>query len=133
MGDLSIAVVGAHLTGMPLNHQLTDRGAALVRAALTAPHYRLFDLGLTPPRPGLVRVAEGGRAIEVEVWRLPADQFGEFVDALASPMAIGHVELADGSWVSGFGCEPYALAGAADVSRFGGWRAYQRGSLPFPA
>lgn len=129
MNRLELAVVGAHLSGMALHHQLTERDAELVASTRTAAAYRLFDLGLTPPRPGLIRVAEGGAAIELEVWALAPHHFGTFVDQLATPMAIGHVELADGSWVNGFVVEPYALVGARDVTHFGGWRAYRASSM----
>ncbi|WP_448006343.1 allophanate hydrolase-related protein [Agromyces bauzanensis] len=119
-----LAVAGAHLQGQPLNHQLTDRGGVLVRATVTAPCYRLFALATEPPKPGVVRVAGGGVALGVEVWRLDPAAFGDFVAALPQPMAIGRVELADGSLVSGFLVEPIAVDGAADISRFGGWREY---------
>ncbi len=124
---LELAVVGAHLSGQPLNHQLVDLGAALVATTRTAPHYRLFDLGTTPPKPGLVRAGDGasGASIEVELWRLTPAALGAFVDALATPMAIGHLEVADGRWVAGFVVEPYALAGAREITDFGGWRAYR--------
>jgi allophanate hydrolase len=125
-GVLPVAVVGAHLSGMPLNRQLTDRGATLVRAARTAASYRLFALPETrPPKPGLVRVSDGqGVAIEVEVWALPEENVGSFVAGIAAPLAIGSVELDDGTRVHGFLCESHAVARAEDISSFGGWRAY---------
>ena len=128
---LSIAVVGAHLAGEPLNHQLTARGATLVRACRTAPRYRLYALpGTTPPKPGMVRSADGrGGALEVEVWSLPRAAFGSFVDAIPAPLGVGKIELEDGSAVTGFLCEPYALDGAEDISSYGGWRAFLRDSL----
>ena len=86
--------------------------------------YRLHALDTQPPKPGLVRVASGGVSVPGEVWRLPAAGFGRFVDALPAPMAIGTVELDDGTAVTGFLCEPYALEGARDISDLGGWRAY---------
>jgi allophanate hydrolase len=132
-----IAVVGAHLTGMPLNHQLTDRHAALVTQTTTAPRYRLHALADTvPAKPGLQRVAAnggsaagavggaGGGPIVVEVWDMPAAGFGSFVAAVPPPLAIGSVELADGSWVKGFVCEPHALINATDITAYGGWRSY---------
>ena len=123
--QVHLAVAGAHLSGQPLNHQLTDRGATLVATTTTAPDYRLFALATTPPKPGLVRVAAGtGHAIEVEVWALLPAAFGAFVDAIPAPLGIGRVTLADGTDVAGFICEPYALEGAPDVSEHGGWRAY---------
>jgi allophanate hydrolase len=127
---LDLAVVGAHLQGQPLNRELTERGATLVRAARTADCYRLYALaGTTPPKPGLVRVEPGaGAAIAVEVWSLPREAWADFVAAIPAPLGIGTLLLEDGSPVKGFLCEPAALAGAEDISRFGGWRAYrQRG------
>jgi len=119
-----VAVCGAHLSGLPLNHQLTERGARLVRACRTAPRYRLYALaGFSPPRPGMLREGEG-QAIEVEVWELSSDAFGSFVDGIPAPLGIGTVELEDGEQVKGFLCEPYATRGAQDVSHLGGWRAY---------
>jgi allophanate hydrolase len=126
-GDtIDIAVVGAHLEGQPLNPQLTDRGGRLVRRGRTARHYRLYVLPrATPPKPGLVRDADGrGHAIEVEVWRLPASEYGGFVAAIPSPLGIGRVELEDGEWVSGFLCESWALSGAREISSLGGWRGW---------
>ncbi|WP_093417057.1 allophanate hydrolase [Saccharopolyspora flava] len=118
-----LAVAGAHLSGQPLNHQLTDRNARLVRTTTTAPVYRLHALRTTPPKPGLVR-AEAGKAVEVEVWELTASAFGSFVAALPAPMTIGAVELSDGSTVRGFLCEPAALHDAEDITHHGGWRNY---------
>ena len=121
-----VAVVGAHLSGMPLNGQLRDRGATLVREARTSPDYRLFALpGSVPPKPGLLRVAAGsGHAITVEVWEMPMAHYGSFVAMIPAPLGIGTLVLEDGSRVQGFLCEPLDLADAPDVSRFGGWRAY---------
>jgi allophanate hydrolase len=123
---LLIAVVGAHLTGQPLNQQLTDRGAILVRAARTAPSYRLYALSSTqPPKPGLVRGNEGtGSKIEVEIWAVPRESFGSFLEGVRSPLAIGQIDLDDGSRVHGFLCEGHAVESAVDISSFGGWRAY---------
>jgi allophanate hydrolase len=124
-----VAVVGAHLSGQPLNHQLTDGKGVLVRACRTAAAYKLFALpNTTPPKPGMVRVAagEGGVALEVEVWALPPAAFGTFVARVPAPLAIGSVELEDGARASGFLCESHALAGAKEISSFGGWRAYLR-------
>jgi allophanate hydrolase len=118
-----LAVVGAHLTGQPLNTELVSRGGVLVARTTTAPAYRLFALNTVPPKPGLVRDPDGG-AVEAEVWHLPVAAFGDFVANLPAPMAIGKVELADGTWVPGFTCERHALAGAEDITSFGGWRAY---------
>ena len=127
-GDgVSVAVVGAHLTGLPLNGELVERGAHLERVACTSAGYRLVALpGTTPPKPGLVRDAAAAGAIEVEVWRMPATAFGPFVAKIASPLGIGTIELDDGTRVQGFLCEAWATAGATDITRFGGWRAYLR-------
>jgi allophanate hydrolase len=126
LATVRIAVVGAHLSGMPLNGQLTQRGATLVRAAETAPDYRLYALaGTTPPKPGLVRVAPGGgRPIALELWDMPMEHYGSFVAQIPAPLGIGTLALADGSAVQGFLCEAHATAGAQDISQHGGWRAY---------
>jgi len=129
---IQLAVVGAHLSGQPLNHQLTDRGATLVRATHTAPEYRLYALsGTVPPKPGLRRVAPGaGLAIEVEVWSMPEEKFGSFLQLVPAPLGIGTLVLEDGSQVKGFICEPYALESAEDISHYRGWRAYLCRQLP---
>ena len=123
---LSLAVVGAHLSAQPLNWQLLERGAWLVRKTRTAATYRLFALpGTVPAKPGMVKVATGGAAIEVEVWHLPARNYGSFVADIPSPLAIGSLDLEDGSQVQGFLCEAWAIEGTEDITRFGGWRAYR--------
>jgi allophanate hydrolase len=122
---LPIAVVGAHLSGMPLNGQLTERGATLIEATTTAANYQLFALpGTVPPKPGLLRVDSGGAAIAVEVWDVPMANVGSFLALIPAPLGLGSVQLADGRSVHGFICEALALQGAKDVSSFGGWRAY---------
>jgi allophanate hydrolase len=122
---LPIAVVGAHLSGLPLNAQLLDRGATLREATHTAPHYRLFALpGTSPPKPGMVRVAEGGSPIAVEVWDLPLNAVGSFLALIPAPLGLGSVELADRRRVHGFLCESHALESAADITAHGGWRAW---------
>ena len=124
-GSVRIAVVGAHLSGMPLNFQLTSRDAVLVEQTTSAATYRLYALpGTVPPKPGLARVAEDGAAIIVELWDIPQARFGEFVAEIPAPLGIGNLQLADGRWVKGFICEPYALNGARDITSFGGWRAF---------
>jgi len=127
-GVVRLAVCGAHMSGLPLNHQLTERGARLVRKCRTAPRYRLFALeAFKPPRPGLVRSSEAGHAIEVEVWAVPTEGVGSFVDGIPGPLGIGTVELEDGELVRGFLCEAYAVSGAEDISRLGSWRSYMTG------
>jgi allophanate hydrolase len=124
-----LAVCGAHMQGLPLNHQLRDRGARLLEIASTAPRYRLYALPGGPPhRPGLLRVSDGGAAIELEIWALPADQVGSFVAAIPAPLGVGKIELDSGAVVTGFLCEAYAADGAADITHHGGWRAYLRGA-----
>ncbi|HCV64266.1 MAG TPA: allophanate hydrolase, partial [Serratia sp.] len=119
-----VAVVGAHLSGMPLNFQLTQRAAALVEQTTTAPCYRLYALANTqPPKPGLAKT-EQGAAIDVELWDIPLARFGEFVAEIPAPLGIGTLLLADGRRVKGFICEPCALQGATDITEFGGWRNY---------
>lgn len=127
MNEVQLAVVGAHLSGMPLNHQLTSRNARLVRATRTAPRYRLYALAnTTPPKPGLVHAGNsaGGASIDVEVWALSTEAFGSFVAEVPAPMAIGTTELEDGTTVKGFICEPRAIDGATDITHLGGWRAF---------
>jgi allophanate hydrolase len=124
--NVRVAVVGAHLSGMPLNGQLTERGACLVATTETAPDYRFFALpGTVPPKPGLLRVAPGtGTRIAVEVWEMPAEHYGSFVALIPAPLGIGSLALTDGSAVQGFVCEALATEGAQDISHHGGWRAY---------
>lgn len=122
---LPIAVVGAHLSGMPLNGQLTDLGAQRIEETTTTPDYRLFALPDTsPPKPGLMRVAHDGKAVIVEVWMLPLAQVGALLKQVASPLGLGSLTLADGRSVHGFLCESWATEGALDISGFGGWRGY---------
>jgi allophanate hydrolase len=125
-GCVAVAVVGAHLSGQPLNSQLIERGARLLKTTRTLADYRLYALGGTkPPKPGLVReVGFAGPGIEVEIWVVPQDQFGGFVADVAPPLAIGNATMADGETVKCFLCEPYAIAAALDITRYGGWRSY---------
>ncbi|WP_286787037.1 MULTISPECIES: allophanate hydrolase [unclassified Pseudomonas] len=120
-----VVVCGAHLEGLPLNWQLVKRGGKLVSRTESSPDYKLYALAGGPPfRPGMVRVAEGGRAIAVEIWELPSRELGSFLTGIPAPLGLGKVQLADGSWETGFICEPYGLEGAKDITHFGGWRAY---------
>ena len=124
-GDLAIAVVGAHMSGMALNGELRALGGRLIESAVTAADYRLYALPTTPPKPGMLRVEAGkGSAIELEVWALSASAFGQFVAAIPPPLSIGTIRLADGRNVKGFLVEAAGLDGARDISRFGGWRTY---------
>jgi allophanate hydrolase len=122
---LRVAVVGAHLAGEPLNHQLTDRGASLDQRTTSAARYRLVALPGPVAKPGLVHVGAGGAAVEVEVWSMPAAGFGHFVAAVPAPLAIGALELADGTTVPGFLCDALAATEAEDITAWGGWRAWR--------
>jgi allophanate hydrolase len=123
--EVAIAAVGAHLSGMALNHELLALGGRLIEATDTAPDYKLYALrGTVPPKPGMLRVDAGGAAIAVEVWALPTKAFGTFVAAVPSPLSIGTVRLAGGSSVKGFLVEAAAIDGARDITHFGGWRAF---------
>jgi allophanate hydrolase len=122
-GQVQVAVVGAHLSGLPLNHQLTERGARLVSKTQTAPKYRFYALP-DGKRPGLVKVERDGTAIACEVWEMPASQFGSFVAGIPAPLGIGKLDLADGSVVNGFICESIGIADAEDITAYGGWRAW---------
>lgn len=123
--EIPIAVVGAHLSGMVLNGELTALNGRLIEATRTAPDYKLYALKTTPPKPGLLRVEAGkGAAIELEIWSLSSSAFGRFVNAIPSPMAIGTVRLADGRSVKGFLVEPEVLGDARDITAHGGWRKY---------
>ncbi|HEY4085281.1 MAG TPA: allophanate hydrolase [Bryobacteraceae bacterium] len=125
-GCVQVAVVGAHLSGQPLNGQLLERGARLQRATRTSPQYRLYALeGTSPPKPGLIRDDHyRGPGIEVEVWNMPEDRFGGFVAGVPRPLSIGDVELTDATLVKCFLCEPAGLAGAREITSYGGWRAF---------
>jgi allophanate hydrolase len=125
-GEVAIAVVGAHLSGLPLNGELRALGGRLLETAKTAPDYRLYALdGTTPPKPGLLRVDNGkGSEIEIEIWALTVESLGRFVDAVPAPLSIGTIRQSDGRGVKGFLIEAAATAGARDISNFGGWRAF---------
>lgn len=126
-GFLPICVVGAHLTGMPLNPELTTPGGVFLGEAKTAPGYRLYALaGTVPPKPGMAfDPGFAGPGLVVEVWALPAAAFGAFVARIPAPLGIGKVALEDGRQVSGFLCEAHALQGATEITQFGGWRAFR--------
>lgn len=120
-----LAVCGAHMSGLPLNAELTSRGAKLMEKSFTAPLYRFYALeSFTPPRPGLVKTNEDGGAIEVEVWEVPTENFGSFFNGVPSPLALGTLTLIDDKIVKGFLCESYAINGAKDITALCGWRNY---------
>ena len=123
--EITVAVVGAHLSGMVLNGELQVLGGRLLEETVTAPDYRLYALDTTPPKPGMLRIGAGaGSAIKLELWALSAASFGKFVAAIPPPLSIGTIRLADGRGVKGFMVEPAAVNGARDISSFGGWRAF---------
>lgn len=120
-----VAVCGAHMSGLPLNGQLLKLGARLVKTTTTSADYRLYHLAdFHPPRPGMVRVTQGGGHVALEVWEIALTNYGVFVAAIPAPLGIGRLELADGSWVQGFLCESYALEHARDITAHGGWRQF---------
>lgn len=122
---IEIGVCGAHMRGLPLNHQLTELGATFVKATRTAKGYRLFDVPeKLPPRPGMVRDASSEAAIELEVWSMPLENFGAFMVQIASPLCIGTVYLEEGTSAYGFLCESDPLNGAEEITKYGGWRGY---------
>ncbi|MEA2869336.1 MAG: allophanate hydrolase, partial [Bradyrhizobium sp.] len=125
-GEIAIAVVGAHLSGMPLNGELRALGARLLETTATASDYRLYALaGTVPPKPGLLRIVKGeGAAIELEVWAMSTAAFGSFVAAVPAPLSIGTIMLADGRSAKGFLVEAQAVVGGEDISSFGGWRGF---------
>jgi hypothetical protein len=122
---IDLAVVGAHLSGFPLNKDLTNLGATLQKRTKTSSQYKLYELQNTDPaKPGLVRDNQGC-SIEIEIWRMPFSNVGSFLETIPTPLGLGSIEIEDGSWVKGFICEPYGLEGAKDVTAFGGWRNYR--------
>jgi allophanate hydrolase len=132
---VAVAVIGAHLSGMPLNRELVALGGAFGRRVRSAPDYRLFALAdATPAKPGLLRCRDGeGRAIEAEIWTLPPEGFGRLVASVPPPLSIGTLRLEDGSSVKGFLAEAEAVRSASDISHFGGWRAYLQSRSAAPA
>ena len=122
---IKVAVCGAHMSGLPLNSQLTALGGELVSAAHTSPDYQLFVLNaFTPARPGLLRVKKEGMQIALEIWQLPIENYGKFVAGVPAPLGFGTLTLSDGSQVQGFMCEAYATQDAINISHLGGWRSY---------
>lgn len=122
---IKIAVCGAHMRGLPLNHQLTELGASFEKSTFTAKGYRLYEVpDKVPPRPGMVRNVKSDTSLELEVWSMPLNNFGAFMVQIASPLCIGSVLLEDGSTVYGFLCESDALVGADEITSYGGWRSY---------
>ncbi|HLO79118.1 MAG TPA: allophanate hydrolase [Magnetospirillum sp.] len=125
---VAVAVVGAHLAGQPLHHQLVERKARLLATTRTAAGYSFYALaGTVPAKPGLVFDGKGAGGIEVEVYEMDHAAFGSFVALIPPPLGIGTVTLADGTRVKGFLCEGHAVADAQDITATGGWRAWLNG------
>lgn len=121
---VSVVVCGAHLDGLAFNWQLRERGATQQEKTLTAATYRMFVVAGDVQRPGLVRDERDGQSVEIEIWKMPKTEFGEFVAAIPPPLGIGKVETSDGRWLPGFICESHALADADEITALGGWRQY---------
>ncbi|HEV7832086.1 MAG TPA: allophanate hydrolase [Caballeronia sp.] len=129
-----IVVCGAHMEGLPLNWQLLHRGGRLVERTLSASRYRLFAIEGPVARPGMTRVSDqDGSAIEVEVWELPSAELGSFLTGIPAPLGLGKVELSDGRWETGFICDTFGLAGAREITSFGGWRRWIASTVPAAA
>ena len=123
--EITLAVVGAHMRGLPLNKEMTRLGARFLYASHTAPEYRFYLLAGGPPfRPGLIRAEQGGANIALEVWALPKQHMGEFISGVPAPLGIGTLTLDNGTQVKGFICEAIGMVGAKELTEFGGWRAY---------
>lgn len=121
-GMITLAVCGLHMRGFPLEKQMLEHGARFWQKVQTAPCYELVKLPTEPPKPGLLRQAEGGGAVELELWRMPAESLGSFASLIPAPLGLGRVVLEDGREVTGFICEGYAAAGAENITAYGGWR-----------
>lgn len=125
MSMIKVAVCGAHMQGLPLNAQLKALQASFVRSDFTSSDYKLYHLaGFQPPRPGLIRVNQGGTSIALEIWQLPLENYGKLVASVPAPLGFGTLTLQNGEQVAGFLCEAYASETATDISSFGGWRVY---------
>lgn len=125
-GRIEVAVVGAHLSGLALNGELTAIGGTLLRAAETTPDYRLYALpDTTPPKPGLLRVGKGeGGTVKAEIWSLDPAAFGSFVSKIPAPLTVGTINFGDGTAAKGFLVEAEATRGAEDITASGGWKAF---------
>ena len=117
-----VAVCGLHMRGFPLEKQMLEYEAQFIREALTAPKYQLFRLATTPEKPGLLKSNCGGASIQIEIWEMPLNKFGDFVSKIPSPLGIGKIELFDGSEISGFVCEAYACESSENITTAGSWR-----------
>lgn len=126
---IKLAVVGAHLKGLPLHWQLEKCNATYLSSPKTSKNYKLYALPKAGPvlKPGLRRVNDGtGSQIQLEVYSVPPEKFGEFISMVPEPLGIGSVELETGQWVKSFICEEfgYTQKGTVDITNFGGFKAY---------
>ena len=122
---MKILVCGAHMSELPLNHQLTDLSASLIEKTITATSYQLYALAGGPPcRPGLVRQSENGCAIDIEIWEIATSALGTFIQNIPEPLGLGKIEIDTGELVIGFICQPEGIKTATNISQFGGWRSY---------
>jgi allophanate hydrolase len=122
---MKVMVCGAHMQGLPLNHQMLELDAEFLEETTTSANYQLFALAGGPPyRPGLIRNSDGGQAIAVEVWQMPVANLGKFIQQIPEPLGLGSVELISGERVIGFICQPEGIKTANDISQYQGWRNY---------
>ncbi|MBX2847675.1 MAG: allophanate hydrolase [Acidiferrobacterales bacterium] len=123
--NIEVAVCGAHLSGMPLNWQLTERRATLIKTSKTSQNYTMVALAGGPPeRPGLFRNSKNGHSIEIEIWSMPSAELGSFLANIPAPLGLGKLETQSGDWVTGFICEEHGADAATDISHYGSWRSY---------
>ncbi|KAI5197140.1 hypothetical protein E4T39_07448 [Aureobasidium subglaciale] len=129
METMELAVVGAHLSGFPLNKDITSLNATFQQSTTTSPNYRLFELqGAIPAKPGLMRVSCNGACVDIEIWAIPVSAIGTFLSTVPSPLGLGTIEIDGERWIKGFICEPYGLEGAKDITEYGGWKKYKESS-----
>lgn len=119
---MTIAVCGLHMRGFALEHQLTDLDATYLKTVKSAACYRMYELDTTPAKPGMIMDKTNGKALEMELWSIPVSKVGAFLAQIPAPLGLGKIRLEDGTSTTGFICEPYAVAGAKDITDCGGWR-----------
>ena len=129
-GAVALVVAGAHLRGEALEHQVVDAGGRWCGTTRTAPRYALHLVAEDPPRPGLIRTDGPGASIEVDVWALPPAGWARFVAAGVPGLAVGRVEMADGSVLPGFVAAAADATGRPDLTPHGGWRAWRAAGSP---
>jgi gamma-glutamylcyclotransferase (GGCT)/AIG2-like uncharacterized protein YtfP len=120
--EILLAVNGTLMRGLALNQNMLDAGARFLREAMTMPEYRLWSID--DRHPAMIRVSEGGAAIAVEVWAVPAPGLARILQAEPPGLCIGKARLMDGDEVLGVLAEPVLCEGRREITRWGGWRAY---------